>query len=143
MVERLNRGLRRFERLGGQDDFIVSDRLRPEQKHVVQFLLDSHDLAVNLRGAAGTGKTATLQELHRGMRDAGRRVIAVAPTMSAVEELHKVGFPNAVSLERLLQDQQVQRDLRGMVVIVDEAGMLSGRQMSQLLRLAEQQSARI
>jgi ATP-dependent exoDNAse (exonuclease V) alpha subunit len=143
MVARINRGIGRFERLGGENDFVASDRLRPEQKHVVQFLLDSHDLAVNLRGAAGTGKTATLQELHRGLREAVRRVIAVAPTMSAVEELHKVGFSTAMSLERLLQDQQAQRELRGAVVIADEAGMVSGGQMSQVLRLAEQQSARI
>ena len=130
MVERLNRGLGRFERLGAEDDFIVSDRLRPEQKNVIHFLLDSRDLAVNLRGAAGTGKTATLQELHRGLREAGRRVIAVAPTMSAVEELQKVGFASAMSLEKLLQDQQAHRELRGSVVIVDEAGMVSGNQMA-------------
>jgi ATP-dependent exoDNAse (exonuclease V) alpha subunit len=142
MVERLNRGLGRFERLG-QGDFVVSDRLRPEQKNVIQFLLDSRDLAVNLRGAAGTGKTATLQELHRGLREAGRRVIAVAPTMSAVEELQKVAFASAMSLEKLLQDQKAHRELWGSVVIVDEAGMVSGNQMSQLLGLAERLSARI
>ena len=142
MVERLNRGLGRFERLG-QGDFIVSDRLRPEQRNVIHFLLDSRDLAINLRGAAGTGKTATLQELHRGLREAGRRVLAVAPTMSAVEELQKVGFGSAMSLEKLLQDQRAHRELRGSVVIVDEAGMVSGNQMSQLLGLAERQSARI
>jgi len=106
----------------------------------VHFLLDSRDLAVNLRGAAGTGKTATLQELRRGLREAGRRVLAVAPTMSAVEELQKVGFASAISLEKLLQDQQADRELRGKVVIVDEAGMISGNQMAQLLRLAERQS---
>jgi len=106
----------------------------------VHFLLDSRDLAVNLRGAAGTGKTATLQELRRGLREAGRRVLAVAPTMSAVEELQKVGFASAISLEKLLQDQQAHRELRGNVVIVDEAGMISGNQMAQLLRLAERQS---
>jgi ATP-dependent exoDNAse (exonuclease V) alpha subunit len=142
MVKRLNRGLGRFERLG-QRDFIVSDRLRPEQKNVIHLLLDSRDLAVNLRGAAGTGKTATLQEFHRDLREAGRRVIAVAPTMSAVEELQKVGFASAMSLEKLLQDQKAHRELRGSLVVVDEAGMVSGNQMSQLLRLAEQQSARI
>ena len=101
MVRAIERGLGRFERLGGQDDFIVSDRLRPEQKNAVHFLLDSRDLAVNLRGAAGTGKTATLQELRRGLREAGRRVLAVAPTMSAVEELQMVGFASAISLEKL------------------------------------------
>jgi len=143
MVERLNRGLGRFERLGAQDDFIVSDRLRPEQKNVIHFLLDSRDLAVNLRGAAGTGKTATLQELHRGLREAGRRVIAVAPTMSAVEELQKVGFASAMSLEKLLQNHKAHHEMWGGVVIVDEAGMVSGSQMAQVLTLAERQSTRI
>jgi hypothetical protein len=45
------------------------------------------DLAVNIRGAAGTGKTATLHELQRGLEQSGHEMLAVAPTMSAVEEL--------------------------------------------------------
>jgi len=40
-----------------------------------------------------------------------------------------------------LQDRQKQR--RGGVLIVDEAGMISSRQMSNLLQLAEKQSCRI
>jgi ATP-dependent exoDNAse (exonuclease V) alpha subunit len=98
---------------------------------------------VNIRGAAGTGKTATLQELQRGLEESGREVLAVAPTMSAVEELQKVGFSDAITVERLLQGQSAQRDLFGKALIVDEAGMVSGRQMSELLKLADQQSARI
>jgi ATP-dependent exoDNAse (exonuclease V) alpha subunit len=143
MVARINRGLGHFERLGGPNEFTVSDRVGPEQKKAIRFLLDCHDLAVNLRGAAGTGKTATLQELHRGLKEAGRHVLAVAPTMSAVEELQKVGFGSAISLEKLLHDQQAHRQLRGNVLIVDEAGMVSGNQMSQLLRLVEQNSTRL
>jgi hypothetical protein len=42
--------------------------------------------------AAGTGKTATLQELRRGLTEAKREVLAVAPTMSAVEELQRSAF---------------------------------------------------
>jgi len=60
-----------------------------------------------------------------------------------VEELKKVGFASAISLDKLMHDQQAQREMRGAVVIVDEAGMVSGGQMAQLLRLAERQSARI
>jgi ATP-dependent exoDNAse (exonuclease V) alpha subunit len=63
--------------------------------------------------------------------------------MSAVEELQKVGFSDAITVERLLQGQSAQRDLFGKALIVDEAGMVSGRQMSELLRLADQQFARI
>ena len=143
MIERINRGTGQFERLGGQHEFADSAFLRPEQKQAIEFVLDSRDLAVNIRGAAGTGKTATLQELQRGLEESGRQVLAVAPTMSAVEELQKVGFSDAITVERLLQSQSAQRDLFGKALIVDEAGMVSGRQMSELLKLADQQSARI
>ena len=63
--------------------------------------------------------------------------------MSAVEELQKVGFENAVTLERLLQDPQMRQRLNGSVVILDEAGMVSARQMADFLRLAEERSLRI
>jgi ATP-dependent exoDNAse (exonuclease V) alpha subunit len=48
-----------------------------------------------------------------------------------------------MTVERLLQDRGIQDSIRGKVVIADEAGMPSGRQMSELLRLSEQQSGRI
>ena len=143
MIERINRGIGQFDRLGGQHEFADSAFLRPEQKQAIDFVLNSHDLAVNIRGAAGTGKTATLQELQRGLEESGREVLAVAPTMSAVEELQKVGFSDAITVERLLQGQSPQSDLVGKTLIVDEAGMVSGRQMSELLELADQQSMRI
>ncbi len=143
MIETIHRGQGQFSRLGGGQEFIVSDRLRPEQKHAVEVVLDSRDLAVNLRGAAGTGKTATLQEIRRGLTEASRDVIAVAPTRSAVEELEKIGFARALTVERLLQDSSKQKQLAGKVLIVDEAGMVSSRQMSELLALAERSRTQI
>jgi conjugative relaxase-like TrwC/TraI family protein len=143
MLAIVQKGLGQYARLGGTREFVVSDRLRPEQKQAVQRILDSHDLAVNLRGAAGTGKTATLQELQRGLAEGDRQVMAVAPTRAAVNELGKVGFEHAVTIERLLQDRQEQRKLMGKVLIVDEAAMVSSRQMSDLLKLAERSRARV
>jgi conjugative relaxase-like TrwC/TraI family protein len=141
LINVVNRGTDAFDRLGRANRFIPSDRLRPEQKQAVEFVLDSRDIAVNLRGAAGTGKTATLQELRRGLVEAGRDVLAVAPTVSAVEELQKVGFANAVTLERLLQHQGPSLDHK--TIIIDEAGMVSARQMWHTLLLAEQRSLRL
>ena len=92
MVDFVNRGIGRCERLGGDDQFVASDRLRPEQKRVVEFVLDSRDRVVDISGAAGTGKTATLQELRRGLMEARREDLAIAPTMSAVEELQSWFF---------------------------------------------------
>jgi conjugative relaxase-like TrwC/TraI family protein len=143
MIAVINRGVGGFEPLRAGRSFVGSDSLRPEQNDAVAFVLRSRDLAVSISGAAGTGKTATLRELLRGLRDAGQTVLAVAPTMSAVEELQKVGFANAITIERLLQDKRIGADIRGMVVIVDEAGMVSARQMAELLQLAEERSVRI
>jgi ATP-dependent exoDNAse (exonuclease V) alpha subunit len=143
MVAIVNRGLDRYDRLGNSQDFDPSPQLRAEQKRAVEVVLDSTDLAINVRGAAGTGKTATLREIDRGLREAGQEVIAVAPTRSAVDELQKVGFGDAMTVTRLLEDQESQRALRGRVLIVDEAGMVSGQQMQSLLHLAADHGARI
>jgi conjugative relaxase-like TrwC/TraI family protein len=143
MIASVNRGMGSFEPPGGGQPFEASDRLRPEQKQAVEFVLQSRDRAVAINGAAGTGKTATLQELRRGLMENGREVLAVAPTMSAVDELQKVGFSDAITLERLLQDTRLQAELRRRVVILDEAGMVSSRQMSEFLKLAEHRDLRI
>ena len=143
MIAVVNRGTDRYDRLGKGCDFEPLDKLRPEQRRAVEAVLDSRDLAINLRGAAGTGKTATLREIDRGLREAGHDVFAVAPTRSAVDELEKIGFRDAMTVSRLLEDQEPQSTLRGRVLIVDEAGMVSGRQMQSLLYLAEDQGARI
>lgn len=143
MVAMVNGGIGEYGRLGGTHVSEPSEHLRAEQRHAVQQILDSRDFAVNLRGAAGTGKTATLQEINRELRESGREVTAVAPTRGAVEELQKVGFREATTVSHLLQDETAQSALRGKVLIVDEAGMISGRQMEGVLRLAEQHMARV
>jgi len=143
MIAMVNRGIEQYGRLGGTHEFHPCESLRDEQRRAVQQILDSHDFAVNLRGAAGTGKTATLQELDRGLHESGREVTAVAPTRSAVEELQKVGFRDAMTVSRLLQDETAQSALWGKLLIVDEAGMISGRQMDSILQLAESKMARV
>jgi ATP-dependent exoDNAse (exonuclease V) alpha subunit len=143
MIGLVNGGIGRFEALGGGSEFTVSNHLRAEQRRALEFVLASRDLAVNICGAAGTGKTATLHELRLGLMGAGRGVLAIAPNMSAVEELERVGFKEAITVERLVEDQHLQATLGGKVLIVDEGGMISSRQMREILRLALKHSARI
>jgi hypothetical protein len=143
MVAVINRGLDRYDRLGNGKHLEPAPELRDEQRRAVETVLDSTDLAINVRGAAGTAKTATLREIDRGLRESGTQVVAVAPTRSAVDELQKVGFRDAMTVSRLLEDQESQRALAGKVMVVDEAGMVSGKQMQSLLHLAEDHGARI
>src|SRR5204863_8989181 len=118
MIELVNRGIGSFPRVGGTKTFLASRTLRAEQRNAIQFVLDSQDRAVNIQGAAGTGKTATLREFGRALREGGNGVQAIAPTMSADEELQKVGFTNAMTVERLLQDQRMHAMPRRKVVMV-------------------------
>jgi conjugative relaxase-like TrwC/TraI family protein len=143
MIASVDRGMGHYGRLRGENEFKPSEHLRGEQQAAVVHVLDSRDFAINLRGAAGTGKTATLHEIDLGLRAAGRDVVAVAPTRTAVDELRKVGFHDAMTVSRLLEDTSAQASLFGKVLVVDEAGMVSGRQMEGLLKLAEREHARI
>lgn len=144
MIAAINRGNGCQEMLCGDDrTFGLSSHLSPEQRKAAGFILKSRDFAVCLQGAAGTGKTDTLKEIQRGLWQAGREVAAVAPTQTAVRELKARGFHEAMTIERLLQDPQAQESLVRKVLIVDEAGMASGRQMAGLLDLAEKANSRL
>jgi len=144
LIAAINEGQGKFDRLGGlRPTFQVSAQLNEQQRKAVHFVLDSRDFAVNLQGAAGAGKTTTLQEIRQGIKATGRKVIAVAPSQTAVEELQQRGFHSAMSLQRLLLDQQAQAALRGKAVILDEAGMVSAKQMSEFVSLAKSSGARV
>jgi conjugative relaxase-like TrwC/TraI family protein len=144
MIELINARQGGMERLGREPaGFHLSPSLTEEQRNVVKFVLDSRDRAVNIQGAAGAGKTATLGELRRALEDNRRTVWAAAPTASAVAELSKVGFSLAQTVERFLLDTDLHGYLRNSAIVIDEAGMLSARQMHELLRLAERFDARL
>jgi conjugative relaxase-like TrwC/TraI family protein len=143
MVEMVRDGRSKHERMGKEAKEFNTGNLNEEQKRVVDFVLDSRDFAVSIEGAAGTGKTATLRALGRGLQAGGRLMTAVAPTLSAAEELKKAGFQNAITLEGLLQNKEAHPLLSGRAIILDEASMVSGRQMIELLRLARRYDARL
>ena len=143
MVATINEGMGQYQPLGRSFDFVVSDRLRPEQKTAVLAVLESRDLAVSLRGAAGTGKTATLKDLHRGLQESRRDVMAVAPTAGAVDDLRNVGFTEATTIARLLTDPKQQQATLQRVLIVDEAGMVASKDMAQLIAGAGPNDARL
>jgi conjugative relaxase-like TrwC/TraI family protein len=144
MIEMVNLLQGSLERLGREPQgFELSPKLTAEQRNVVQFVLESRDRVVSVQGAAGAGKTATLGELRRALEDNGRRTWAVAPTASAVDELAKVGFSFPQTVERFLLDTDVHAYLPKSAIVVDEAGMLSARQMHALLNLAARCDARL
>jgi conjugative relaxase-like TrwC/TraI family protein len=122
--------------------FEPNKKLTPEQRDTVTMVLNTPDQCCGVRGAAGVGKTTLQSEVHRGLKEAGQRVIAVAPMASAADTLRKEGFPMATTAADFLQNPS-KFDLHKTVVICDEAGLQSNRQGEALLRLAEQNEVRL
>lgn len=111
----------------------------PEQRTAVERILSSRDFITLFRGGAGTGKSFALKEVERGLVAAGRPVVVLAPQRQQVRDLQKDGLP-AETLSRCLVTKKLPR---GVVVIVDEAGQIGGRQLRELVGLVQTSGGRL
>ena len=110
--------------------------LAKDQAAAVRDLLGSTSGVVILQGDAGTGKTTCLKTVVAGIEQAGGRVFGCAPSSGAADVLRRELTPEADTLQQLLANEAMQQATRGRVLIVDEAGLVSVRQMRDLCRLA-------
>lgn len=109
-------------------------------------LLESMDRINVVQGYAGTAKTTTvLRTTAEAYTKAGYDVIAMAPTHAAVnvlsDAINAPGVTVQKSLIQLASDNK--NDSKQQVWMVDEASMLSSKQMAELLRQAERYQARL
>ena len=141
MVATIDHGVAQFEPLGTLRS--LTRPLNEAQREVLKATLENGDFAFSIQGAAGTGKTQLLGELRHQLAKNGRSFLAVAPTQSAVEELQKVGYEDAITIKSLLDNKEPQGFLKGGTLLIDEAGMVASDSMAQLLRLARHSAARI
>jgi len=142
-VDFVDRTRGQCEPLGGEN-VQLSPRLSAEQRHAAEAVLASRDQVVCLRGAAGVGKSTVLREIYGELANAGVSVFCCAPTSSAADTLRKDGLA-ATTLSAFLSGSlnHEQENLRGAVVICDEAGLASNRQGAELLAIAELHEARV
>ena len=131
------------------EDFFVIDAVKgislgAGQQAAVRHVLDSVDGVMAVRGGAGTGKSTLLTKVQEGLEQNGHEMMAFAPTAGASRGvLREKGFAGADTVARLLTDEKLQAQTVGKVVLVDEAGLLSGKDMKALLELTQAQNARL
>lgn len=115
-----------------------SGRVRPDsgQEPAIAAILESRARVTILQGDAGTGKTTCLRDIVAGIDHAGGKIFGCAPSAGAADVLRRELTPQADTLQQLLVNAPLQAALRGRTVIVDEAGLVSVRQMRDLCRLA-------
>ena len=123
---------------------LAETTLTEGQRQAVRTILLSHDGIVAVQGAAGTGKTAMLNEA-LGLLGA-RGAVLLAPSAAAARVLSEETGVRARTLQwfltrhgdlgdgaRVARDRQ---DHEGSVLVLDEASMVSTAEMELLMRIA-------
>lgn len=123
---------------------IADPALSTEQRDAVTHVLSSPDGVTLIAGRAGVGKTRTMHEVVRAIESTGTRVLVAAPTgMATHEVLRADGFRSATTVAHVLTNRDARERLRGNVVWVDEAGLLSVPDLARLVRLVKECDARL
>lgn len=149
------------------DGFRKDQKLSSEQARVVEGVVSCGDQFVALVGDAGTGKTFSTSEVVRAFIERGRRVFMCAPSNGARDVLRADGksisgraservdeesqwkavgrpFERALSLQKFMVSRDVWRGLpSGSLIILDEAGLASLKQLHDFVKLAEKRDWKI
>jgi hypothetical protein len=126
-------------------DYTIGDpALSQEQQGAVTHVLTSSDAVMLIAGRAGVGKTRTMREVVHAIESTGKRVLVAAPTgMATHEVLRADGFTKATTVAHVLTNRDAKERLKGGVLWVDEAGLLSVPDLARLVRLVKECDARL
>ena len=117
--------------------------LNQNQRESVSSILLSRDGVNLLEGKAGTGKTTVLKSIESGCNLNNIDVLVLAPTTKAVDVLKSEGFTSATTIQKYLSDKDLQNESKNKYIIVDEASLVSIRQMNQFLNTAKENQNRV
>ena len=115
------------------------------QKAAVALALTTEDRHIGIVGAAGAGKTTSMELIVEQYKTAGYEVIGVAPSAAAAHELKSAGCDDTRTLASALLMKQEQKDGEKppkRLYIMDESGMVSAKDMDAFLQKADQEGAR-
>jgi ATP-dependent exoDNAse (exonuclease V) alpha subunit len=145
VVDLVRHGMGKHEKLGLDQGWAIRRAwLSAEQQAAVFHLLNSPDFVTGIRGAAGTGKSTMLREALEAVEHcSGKRLHAFAPSAEAVGVLRQEGFENATTIASLLVSPETQAALRGNLLLIDETGLTSIKDMRRVLDIAQAQGARV
>lgn len=126
-------------------------QLSPEQAEAVRAAAGPDGVSL-IEAGAGTGKTTTAGVLVEAARGAGLRVIGLAPSWVAADELARSTGISARAIARWRHDltrgpaEPAGRDAAldaGSLVLVDEAGMVGTRDLEAVLSAARAAGAKV
>lgn len=123
--------------------------LNPGQEGAGRLLLGSNNRIVAIQGVAGAGKSTVLKPVADILREEGKAVLGLAVQNTLVQLLEReTGIPSMTVARFLRQHQdllkgeggarlaEARAELRGTVVLLDEASMVGNADKEKLVRLA-------
>ena len=117
--------------------------LNAEQKTAARLILTSSNRYVGINGYAGVGKTTMLKPAVEALKEAGYMVIGLGPQHSTVHALEESGIIESRTLQSWLADRKAREALSpGMVLIIDEAGLASIKNIESTMKRIEKAGAR-
>jgi conjugative relaxase-like TrwC/TraI family protein len=145
LVAFARKGRGRFRPLGDPKRPFTREWLNAEQMAAARHVLASRDHVTIIRGVAGTGKTTLEQELGEALAEAGRPLVALAPTAGASRGVlrDEAKLAGADTVARFLVDETWQQSAKNGVVLIDEASLLGTRDMLHVFDAAENVGARV
>lgn len=120
---------------------LAGTSLNAGQRAAAALVVTTDSRVTAIQGAAGTGKTTMLKEALRLAETNGYRVEGVAPSAAAARELDKAGIDSRTIAAFNRRDNPGLTSKS--VLVVDEAGMVSAKDMREVLARAEAAGARV
>ena len=123
----------------------VIESLNKGQKQAYEGILSSPSRVIIMRGAAGTGKSFTLQSIENVLQKANVNSFYMAPTKTASGYLKADGLENSTTLSDFICNgtKTHGEKLKNSIFILDEAGMASTKQLYDLLSIAKKMDSRV
>lgn len=113
-------------------------KLTDGQRDAVMHVLGSNDRILAIQGDAGTGKTTMLDVVRTiSEKQHSQEVVGLSFTGKAASEIESASKISSRTIASLLASQD---DLKGKLVVIDEASMVSIKDMDALLKRCDQQT---
>ena len=111
------------------------------QHQAVFQVLTANDRVVIVEGHAGTGKTLALHAIREGAEKEGFTVTGLAPSAAAAREMYERSGIDSTTVARWAHLDPEEHGPH--LYVVDEAGMVSTRDMLTILQRAEAEGSRV
>ena len=125
--------------------------LNVKQQKAVNHILHSCNRVIAVQGKAGTGKTTTLASVFKALDERGINAVAFAPSSDAARGVlrndgiayRSEAMKSAQTVAMLLSSEDVQSKITNGVIVIDEAGLVSSKDLHRVFAVAKAHNARV